>query len=40
MVSATTARRLCEALGIERLDVIKIDVEGSENDVLDGAHGL
>jgi FkbM family methyltransferase len=39
-VPATTLDAYCEALGIERLDVVKIDVEGSENDVLDGAHGL
>jgi FkbM family methyltransferase len=36
-VTATTLDALCEAQGVERIDFLKIDAEGSELQVLEGA---
>ena len=39
-VDASTLDRYCDDNGVERIDVLKIDVEGSEQRVLSGASGL
>lgn len=39
-VPATALDAYCDAHGIDRIDVLKVDVEGSEPDVLEGSRGL
>ena len=39
-VDAVTLDRYCEERDVERIDVLKIDVEGAEERVLSGAAGL
>jgi FkbM family methyltransferase len=39
-VGVVTVDRYCERHGIERVDVLKIDVEGAEEQVLRGASGM
>jgi FkbM family methyltransferase len=39
-VPTTTLDAYCASQGIDRIDVVKVDVEGSEPDVLDGTRGL
>jgi hypothetical protein len=36
-VQCTTLDGYCDEAGVERLDLVKIDVEGAEQDVLEGA---
>ncbi len=39
-VRTVTLDRICEQRGIDRIDVLKVDVEGAEIEVLQGASGL
>ncbi len=39
-VAVTTVDRYCAERGIDRINLLKIDVEGHELDVLSGANGL
>jgi len=39
-VPATTIDRFCQEHGISRIDLLKIDVEGAEYQVLQGARGM
>ncbi len=39
-VEVTTVDAVCDRQGIERIDLLKVDVEGAEVDVLRGAHAM
>jgi FkbM family methyltransferase len=39
-VQVETVDRICSRLGVERIDLLKLDVEGHELDVLAGATGM
>ena len=40
MVQVDTLDRIVDEYGLEKLDLIKIDVEGAELDVLNGSRGV